>query len=267
MNREIPKIQVTHDYDRFTELLGNRDVKKMRVSKILKSIKAVGYIPCPIIVNENYEVIDGQARLTALKTLNLPIYYIVIPGLGLEECISMNMYQTNWSTFDYVTSYADTGNISYAYLKSLILDYRKYFKDKVIMYAATGKVEQAGNSLKEGRFQCTDEEYRKARRVLTWLINFKAPIDRNQGHNEYYYMGLIFCYGDPEVDNDRLLKKINELQANFIPVTTIQQALDVLESIYNNRSRKTVYIKTNYRKYMEGRYSWYDSKYGDRYQD
>ena len=37
---------------------------------------------CPIIVNENYEIIDGQHRYSASKELGLPIRYIVGEGYG-----------------------------------------------------------------------------------------------------------------------------------------------------------------------------------------
>ena len=28
-----------------------------------------------------------------------------------------------------------------------------------------------------------------------------------------------------------------------------------------------VYIKTNYRKYLDGKYGWYENKYADKYSD
>lgn len=43
------------------------------------------------------------------------------------------------------------------------------------------------------------------------------------------------------------------------------QALEQIEEIYNNRIQKKVYIKTNYRKAMDDKYSWYNKRYGNRY--
>ena len=62
----------TTDYDAFKRVLGNRKVLEDRVSKILASFDKIGYIPVPIIVNEKFEVIDGQGRLEACKRRGLP---------------------------------------------------------------------------------------------------------------------------------------------------------------------------------------------------
>lgn len=56
----------TNNYDQFKRLVGNREVNPKRVKTIKKSVEEIGYIPNPIIVNENMEVIDGQGRLQAL---------------------------------------------------------------------------------------------------------------------------------------------------------------------------------------------------------
>ena len=108
-NNEIVSNTVyrTTDYDLFKRLEGNRAVLSNRVNKIIKSIKKNGYIMNPIIVNEKYEVIDGQGRLEALRVMNLPVDYIVIKGLGREQCIALNAYSTIWSMVDYISAYCE----------------------------------------------------------------------------------------------------------------------------------------------------------------
>lgn len=100
------KIQSTTNYAMFKTLDGNRSVKDHRVDKIVQSIVDVGYITNPIIVNEKMEVIDGQGRLAALERLCLPVEYLVHEGIGIKECRSMNIHQSNWTDYDYVSSYA-----------------------------------------------------------------------------------------------------------------------------------------------------------------
>jgi hypothetical protein len=93
----IPVAQVmkTTNYGMFKWLPLNRTVTKQTTSPIADSIMYVstefkelgnnGYIPVPIIVNENYEIIDGQNRFTVLQSLGQPIYYLVIPGLNIDH--------------------------------------------------------------------------------------------------------------------------------------------------------------------------------------
>lgn len=45
----------TKDYNMFKLLTGNRDVQRPHVEKIKQSIKNVGYITSPIIVNEKWK--------------------------------------------------------------------------------------------------------------------------------------------------------------------------------------------------------------------
>lgn len=82
-SRKINTVYLTTNYDQFRVLDGNRAVTATRVNKIKKSIQTVGYIPNPIIINENYEVIDGQGRLQACRELQEPIAFIKVPGIGI----------------------------------------------------------------------------------------------------------------------------------------------------------------------------------------
>jgi ParB-like chromosome segregation protein Spo0J len=71
------KIYKTKEYNKFKILKGNRTIPRNRVEKIKQSIEEVGCIINPIIVNENYEIIDGQGRFTALQESDKDIYYII----------------------------------------------------------------------------------------------------------------------------------------------------------------------------------------------
>ena len=54
-------------------------------------------------------------------------------------------------------------------------------------------------------------------------------------------------------------------QADLIPTSTTQQALDEIEKVYNNKARTKTYIKTRYRECLENKLPWYNARYGDRY--
>jgi hypothetical protein len=139
MEKKVPKVLITSNYGKFKRLDGNRKLTQARAKKIKKSIQEVGYIPSPIITNEKYEVIDGQGRLQALQELELPVYYIVIPGIGIEECIAMNVNTSNWSVMDYIESHAETGNISYVYLLNLMKAHGKKLNQRVILSLSANK--------------------------------------------------------------------------------------------------------------------------------
>lgn len=68
-DKVIAKVYQTTNYDKFCFLEDNRAVKQSRVKKIKDSIDDVGYLYQPVLVNEQYQIIDGQGRFNACKEM------------------------------------------------------------------------------------------------------------------------------------------------------------------------------------------------------
>lgn len=124
----IPVNQVlsTNDYSIFKTLEGNRHVNKLHVKRLKESFKDA-YLLSPIIVNEKYEIIDGQHRFESAKQMNLPIHFILCKGYSLKEVQILNTHMKNWKKEDYLKAYCDLG--SPEYLK---------FRDFMNMFPAFG---------------------------------------------------------------------------------------------------------------------------------
>lgn len=264
LTKDFDRIYSTREYGFFCRLEGNREVLYPRKKKIIESVRQRGQIRNPIIVNEKMEVIDGQGRLEAFKTLELPVDFIINEGLDYEDCIAMNIYQDGWKLIDYISCHAERGIEQYKELLQLIQVFSKSFKTSVILYALNSKQYNNHKLIKEGRFECTHDEFTYAQKKLSYLMTFIPIFTSLKGHNEYYYMALAYCYSDEEVDNDRLYEKMVYFQATLIPVTTITQALEQIEKIYNNHIRSKVYIKAKYQKDLDDKYAWYGKKYLDK---
>ena len=74
----------TTKYDMFSFLDANRKLNVRNYSKLINSMKEE-QLKIPIIVNEKFQIIDGQHRFTAEKELGLPVYYMVQKGYGIES--------------------------------------------------------------------------------------------------------------------------------------------------------------------------------------
>lgn len=111
------EIKETKNYELFKFLKGNRPTNPMHVKRLERSIKINGMLCSPIIVNEKYEIIDGQHRLLAAKNTGSQIYYIVVNNYKLEEVHTLNQYQRNFSKADFMNGYADMGVQSYINLR------------------------------------------------------------------------------------------------------------------------------------------------------
>ena len=107
-NMEVKK---TMDYSLVKKLEGHRDVRKKNA--LVESIKEMDLtMYSPIIVSEDFRIIDGQHRFEACKELNLPIYFLVMPSENAEKAmIVLNKCQSqsrNEEFFQYRLSPRDT---------------------------------------------------------------------------------------------------------------------------------------------------------------
>lgn len=82
--------------------------------KIKLSIKEFGLIPGrPVLIDKDFNIIDGQHRFIAMKELDLPIPYQIIEGDVISKTMALNSNQSQWQLIDYVRSYAEQGNDNY----------------------------------------------------------------------------------------------------------------------------------------------------------
>lgn len=104
----------TRDYSKFKFLKTNREIKESTVKKIIESIRTFGIIPGrPVLVDGDYNIIDGQHRFMAIKSLGHPIPYEVINGDVIAKTMALNSNQAQWKLIDYIKSYAEQGTDCY----------------------------------------------------------------------------------------------------------------------------------------------------------
>lgn len=244
------KLQRTKDYSIFKRLEGNREVLKKRVNKIIASIQNVGYVVSPLIVNEKMEVIDGQGRLEALKELDLPVDYIVQPGIGIDECISMNINQGNWSIDDYIDSYCERGNPSYIMFKELRNRYPAANSD-VISTAVLRISGSPSRIIKEGTLAITKADFDKAVERLDYAYDIFDMIDKEslKGLGSIYTLAqiLLYCYDYKEVDKARLKNQIIRYYHLMKPWIDVESCFRQIEDLYNRNLCKKVYLFTIFR--------------------
>lgn len=262
MGNKINAVYRTKDYRQFKRLEGNRAVPQSRINKIKQSIQNVGYVQSPIVVNDKMEIIDGQGRVEALKSLELPVDYIVVNGIGINECRAMNINQSNWIVMDFVESYAEEGNDSYIFFQNLMKAYGK-LGIVAVNNAVTGLASTNNEAIKCGKFVCTLQDYERAVKILDYEKRFIGIVKKMTGRADYIYIAIGFCYESECIDNDRLFEKLGEKYDRFHAPANVEQALDEISKIYNERLRgEKVFLSTDYKRNMGNKYGWYDKKYG-----
>lgn len=260
-DKTVNEVKVTTDYLKFHFIDGNRDVNRMRVKKIEKSVKKVGFIPVPIVANNSFGIIDGQARFTYCKENQLPIYYIIIQNIGRQECAALNDGTTNWKTIDYINLYASEGNDSYIFAKSLFEKYK--LPIRIILYCCTDS--QAGAksaSINSGKLYIDPKNYDFVDETAEFLSQFQE-IGKMSGWKENMYLALIWIKRHTDVDLNRIKSIFPKIAASGYSLANVDDALHVIEDAYNSRIKNKFYFRLEYSKYQDQKTAMYHTKYAE----
>ena len=118
------EVKQTSQYDMFSYIQANRPISKGHVAFLTRAIADNNLLHlAPILVNSDLQVIDGQHRLEAAKTLKVPVYYMVDSKATATEAMVLNTVLNKWTVKHFVNSYAERRNENYIQLKQLIEDY------------------------------------------------------------------------------------------------------------------------------------------------
>jgi hypothetical protein len=121
-DQPVYMVYVTNDYDQFKIMDNNRDVNLLHVKRLVESFQQQ-HLVSPVIVNERFEVIDGQHRLEASRETGVPVYYIMVPGYGIREVQRLNANQKNWTKQDFLDRYCKQGLKPYLEFKEFMAQF------------------------------------------------------------------------------------------------------------------------------------------------
>lgn len=244
-DEELTVVRRTRDYDKFKLLTGNRKIGDDRVKKIRKSLEAVGYILNPIIINENFEIIDGQGRFTTFKEQGMPIDYVIAVGAGVEECVNMNINQKPWDLADYIDSKADLGKEPYIRLRNLKKRYPMLNLDD-IECAVSNRLGSRNEDIKLGTYTMTEEEYTNAIIRLDKVQELLNKLDLKslRGVGSYHDLTRIYlvCMDFDGVDMNRLEKVILRGIYTAIPFKDAETCAKSVAKLYDSGLRDKRYI-------------------------
>lgn len=248
---EKNQIFKTYDYSKFRKLQGNRGVEEKRVKSLVDSIKQVGWISNPIIVNNKMEVIDGQGRLEALQRLKMPVEYHIVDSADLNACRVMNTNNMAWKPMDYIKSYADSGIKDYQRVYQLMV----YFGVKVDTVLNSVFIMSNGNTsekMKRGELIFTEHDYVKASEALNIRKKYVKVMDRFGGRRDTRdkVVFYIINYGrsHEEVDHDKIVEALDNADPHEIYAQNFERLLESVQSAYNRgKKKKRLYFYEEYR--------------------
>ena len=120
-DKEVNQVYKTKDYSKFKSKEGNRNLNEPHLKRLTESVKENDLLHAnPILVNQKYEIIDGQHRFNVCRNLGKTVHYIKVKGLGLSEIQILNANSKNWKLEDYIDGYCQMNLSEYCYFKNLL---------------------------------------------------------------------------------------------------------------------------------------------------
>lgn len=170
-NSDIPirEIFKSYNYDQFKFLDYNRTVKNAR--KLEKSIMEIDITDCcPIVVDKDFYIIDGQHRFTICKNLGRPIYYVVFNGDAERAMVNLNISSSIWRQEEWLEYYCGKGYPAYLSLRDFMAKYQRLGISNAILLHSAGRTNS--KNLKNGKL--VDNNPRKED-IAKFLYNCNVP--------------------------------------------------------------------------------------------
>lgn len=244
---KVANVYQTRDYSLFTTFSSNREPD--HVDRIMSNILDKGYVSNPIITSIDamtgkYIIIDGNNRFHALKSLELPITFVILDNATENDMVALNIVNKNWSKIDFIKFYASKGIEDY----KIYLDFLKKYPDFKVMtmeyvlrLSCTNdetmkKSKSTHHSLTRGIFKVKDAE--ASRRLLDFLLRVKQIQTPDVVYNQNHFVQAVIKIRRLSVfEPNEMLAKIEKYKSLVIRQVNVASYISMLETIYN-KNRK-----------------------------
>lgn len=227
-------LRFSTNYSNFKKTTDNRivDVNSPHFKKVLSSIEKHGYIPAyPIHVRtfgSGYEIIDGQHRFEAAKTLGVQFSYVVYDN-GEIDIPTLNNTQGKWKATDYLESYAAQGIREYVKLKEIYDITKLPISVLVGIFAAN---DSYVIQFCKGELKITNESNGLA--IVDFIENIKQIYP--QAKNTRFVRAIRICFRNPLFSLKKLQQKMHTNPALLYNCPETVAFIEMIEKVYNYRS-------------------------------
>lgn len=216
------KIFATLDYGKFKFLKCNRAIRNVR--KLEKSIKQIDLTDCcPIVVDYDFRIIDGQHRFEICRKNGMPIYYVIFEGDAETAMKSLNISATVWRQEEWFEYHCGKGENHYLKLRDFMQKYPKLGISNAILLFSGGNTNS--KKFKEGRLVSNNPDKEKIADFL-YECNHPSAFARPFVHAVMAFLNL---HGDHD---------LRKLQKKIICVPSFSRIKDYLTAFDNLTNKK-----------------------------
>lgn len=240
---KIGNVYETTNYDKFTFVVGNRPVrtKGAKWDALFKSIREHGQLE-PALVNEKFEVLNGQHRLLCCKELGIPFKYTFGEYKASGEIIGEANRSSKWGMREYINFYSnqtDARAINYKYFEALRTEFNLGDAATLAVVSAYEGTTVTTN-VYTGKLQVSSSLYNTVRKCLCdlYALGYDKWLKENRKTSRIYWKCIAYAWRHPDVDLKRLIKVMWENEYRVPATTKTTEMLRALSEIYNRRLAK-----------------------------
>lgn len=231
------KIKKSYDYHKFRLMADNRQINTQHLARLKESMKE-DYLFTVIIVNEHFQVCDGQHRFMACRDLKLPIYYVVCRGYGIKEVTTYNEQTSNWSVKNYLDRYVT--NEYPEYINYKIFQKKYGFPHRANITLLCGEDYRTHELLfKKGTFKINNLQ-----RAIDYAEQITKTKKLYKDYKRNNFIGALYKLMQKDVFSmDEFLKKFEIKSSMMKNCTTVKEYIDIIEEIYNFKRTQKVNLR------------------------
>lgn len=237
MENSTNTILQTKDYVQFKILKGNRAVDLGHVSKLMKAIREKNLLSLnPIIINKNYEIIDGQHRFMACQKLDIPVYYKIENDLNLSDVQRLNVNSKNWDINDYLDCYCAQDNVTYIAFKHFITKWKINASVGLLILNPSNSGSRGFIMFKNGNMTHLKSPL-EANRLMSFAYDYE-PYFTKYFKTKSLMGAVLKVLRMEEYNHHQMLEKLKLNPTWCVRCNTAKEYLVLLEKIYNYKQHE-----------------------------
>lgn len=230
--KKVNEVFQTKNYEMFKFRNDNRSIRQYHVQELVNKMKEKGWIQGSYaVINEKNEVIDGQHRILAARTIGIPVSFTIERKTSFDTIQDLNQSQVNWSKYDHVHGWVTKQNQNYIILEGFMKRYPEFKITEMMMFLSNSFTSVTKETFESGRF-----EVRSVRVGEEWINNFRQlkPYFEKGYNKSIFVRSLIKVMSKKkEFSFDQFIHKVSIRPGSIHLCGTVDQYVEMIENIYN----------------------------------
>lgn len=231
-----PEVIKTNKYNKFKLHFKNRKLNLSKVKNLAEAISKNNLLPYfPIVVNKQFEILDGQHRFEAAKSVKADLYYIVSGNnYSIENVADSNNFQSHWKQDDYINYYALDGKEPYIKL----LELQKKYAITASFIANLHQLANVTKEIKQGTFEF--KNYHQTVEILKQARGIGVEYNFKHWNQRPFLRALGYVLKVQGFNKLRMMQKLTTHKELLVKCYTAEDYTRVLETIYNYNSKEVL---------------------------